>query len=152
MGRRVTGRIRTVALLAMTVAAGAALPAAGAFAAMGTAAIMDRFHPKEKGKLTMDEVRDAAASTYDTISEANGGKVSMLQLGGRVSEADLKEAKIGNGEVDDTVSKADYLTLASHFFAKANVSRQKNVAPADGTLSEDELSTPAGKKLVRLIE
>ncbi len=114
--------------------------------------MMERLHPKEKGKLTMDEARAAAAHNYDVIYKANNGKVSILQLGGRVTADDLKAANIGDGEADETVSKADYLALASRFFAEANVSRKPDVSPADGTLSVDELSTPAGEKLLRLLE
>lgn len=129
-----------------------ALPIGSAMAAMGGAAMMDRLHPKEKGKLTLDEVRDAAAHKYDVIAKANGGKLTILQLGGRVTADDLKAANIGDGEGDEGISKADYLALASRFFAQANVSRQADVSPADGTLSQNELSTPAGEKLIRLLE
>ncbi len=129
-----------------------ALPIGSAMAAMGGAAMMARLHPKEKGKLTLDEVRDAAAHNYDVIAKANGGKMTILQLGGRVTADDLKAANIGDGEGDEGISKADYLALASRFFAQANVSRKADVSPADGTLSQNELSTPAGEKLIRLLE
>ncbi len=143
-------RIAAVPLmLSLPVGASGAGPA---LAAMGGAAMMERLHPKEKGKLTMDEARAAAAHNYDVIFKANGGKVTLLQLGGRASADDLKAANIGDGEVDETVSKADYLALASRFFAEANVSRKADVSPADGTLNVDELSTPAGEKLLRLLE
>lgn len=144
-------RIGAVAAL-MAGMPGSAFVAGSALAAMGGAAMMDRLHPKEKGKLTLDEIRDAAAHNYDVIFKANGGKVTMLQLGGRVTAGDLKEAKIGDGEADEPISKADYLVLASRFFAEANVSRKADVSPADGTLSANELTTPAGKKLLRLLE
>lgn len=121
-------------------------------AAMGAAAIMERIHPKDKGKITMDEARDAAAQTYDKIAKAHDGTVTMLQLGGRISPDDLKAAGIGDGERDESISRADYLALASRFFAEANVSRDKGVSPADGTLSVDELSTKAGSKLIELIQ
>ncbi len=136
-------------LLSLPVGIGSA---GSATAAMGAAAIMERIHPKDKGKITLDEARDAAARTYDTIAKAHGGKVTMLQLGGRISTDDLKAAGIGDGERDEAISRADYLALASRFFAEANVSRAKDVSPADGTLSVDELSTKAGTKLVELIQ
>ena len=145
------GRIGRIGCLAIAMA-GAVAATTSAFGGMGGAAMMQRLHPKEKGKLTLDEVRDAAAHNYDVIAKANGGKITMLQLGGRVSAGDLKAANIGDSEGDEGVSKADYLALASRFFAEANVSRQADVSPADGTLSESELSTPAGEKLVRLLE
>lgn len=142
-------RIAAVLSLVLPVGAVAAEPA---LAAMGGAAMMERLHPKKKGQLTLDEVRDAAAHNYDVIYKANNGKVTLLQLGGRVSAGDLKAAKIGDGEADETISKADYLALASRFFGEANVSRKEGVSPAEGTLSENELSTPAGDKLLRLLE
>lgn len=126
--------------------------AGSASAAMGAATIMERIHPKDKGKITMDEAREAAGRTYDKVADAHDGKVTMLQLGGRVSADDLKAAGIGDGERDEPVSRADYLALASRFFAEANVSRGQDVSPAEGTLSVDELSTKAGTKLVELIQ
>ena len=146
------GRMAKAAVAAMVLVAGIALPAMQASAAMGSAAMMERLHPKNKGKLTMDEARDAAAHNYDVIYKANQGKVTLLQLGGRVSPADLKAANIGDGETDEPISKADYLALASRFFADANVSRKPDVSPADGVLGVNELSTPAGEKLLRLLE
>ena len=145
------GRVGRIGCLA-TALAGSIAATTPAFTAMGGAAMMERLHPKEKGKLTMDEVRDAASHNYDVIYKANKGKVTLLQLGGRVSPADLKAANINDGEVDEGISKADYLALASRFFAEANVSRNADVSPADGTLSVTELSTPAGEKLLRLLE
>ena len=144
-------RLGRIGCLAIALAGGIAA-ATPVSAAMGGAAMMDRLHPKEKGKLTMDEARAAAAHNYDVIFKANGGKVTLLQLGGRITPNDLKAANIGDGEADEAVSKADYLAIASRFFAEANVSRSADVSPADGTLSVAELSTPAGEKLLRLLE
>ena len=145
------GRMGQIGCVVIALAGGV-MTTTSVFGAMGGAAMMERLHPKEKGKLTMDEARAAAAHNYDVIYKANNGKVSILQLGGRVTADDLKAANIGDGEADETVSKADYLALASRFFAEANVSRKPDVSPADGTLSVDELSTPAGDKLLRLLE
>lgn len=145
------GRLGRIGCVAIALAGGIAATTS-AFGAMGGAAMMERLHPQEKGKLTMDEARAAAAHNYDVIYKANGGKVTLLQLGGRVTTDDLKAANIGDGEPDDGVSKADYLALASRFFAEANVSRKADVSPADGTLSVTELGTPAGEKLLRLLE
>ncbi len=146
------GRLGQIGFLALALTAGSPLVGSTAYAAMGADAMMNRLHPKERGKLTLDEVRDAAAHNYDVIAKANGGKVTMLQLGGRISASDLKAANIGDGETDGTISKADYLVIASRFFAAANVSRKQDVSPADGSLSTSELSTPAGEKLIRLLE
>ena len=145
------GRMGQIGCVVIALAGGV-MATTSVFGAMGGAAMLERLHPKEKGKLTMDEARAAAADNYDVIYKANNGKVSILQLGGRVTADDLKTANIGDGEADETVSKADYLALASRFFAEANVSRKPDVSPADGTLSVDELSTPAGEKLLRLLE
>ena len=146
------GRLGQIGLLALALAASGSLTASNAYAAMGSDAMMDRLHPKNKGKLTLDEVRNSAAHNYDVIAKANGGKVTLLQLGGRITAADLKAARLGDGEADEAISKADYLAIASRFFAEANVSRKQDVLPADGTLSTGELSTPAGEKLIRLLE
>lgn len=145
------GRLGQIGFLALALTASSPLVGT-AYAAMGADAMMNRLHPKEEGKLTLDEVRDAAAHNYDVIAKANGGKVTLLQLGGRITAADLKAANIGDGEADGSISKPDYLVIASRFFAEANVSRKQNVSPADGTLSTGELNTPVGEKLIRLLE
>ena len=108
------GRMGQIGCVVIALAGGV-MATTSVFGAMGGAAMMERLHPKEKGKLTMDEARAAAAHNYDVIYKANNGKVSILQLGGRVTADDLKAANIGDGEAD-------------------------------------ELSTPAGDKLLRLLE
>lgn len=146
------GRLGRIGWLAAGLAACVVLPATKASAAMGVDAVLQGIHPKNENKITMDEMRDAAGRTYDRIAKANGDKVTLLQLGGRVTPDDLKAAKIGDGERDEPISKADYMALASRFFSEADVSRKPDVSPADGTLDAQELTTPAGAKLMRLIE
>ena len=146
------GSLGRIGWLAIGLVAGFALPARTAFAAMGVDAVIGGIHPKNKDKITLDEMRDAAGRTYDKIAKAYGGKVTLLQLGGRVTSADLEDAKIGVGERDGSVSRADYQALASRFFSQADVLRKPDVSPADGTLDRAELTTPTGEKLMRLIE
>ena len=146
------GRMGRIGWVAVALAAGVALPTTAAFAVMGKDAILDRLQPKNKNMITMDEMRDAAGRTYDKIAKAHSGKVTLLQLGGRVTPADVKAAKMGEGAFDEPISRADYLALTSRFFSEANTSRKPDVSPADGTLSSGELTTPAGVKLMGLIE
>ena len=97
-------------------------------------------------KLSLAEVRAAAAGRYDLIKSKNGGRVTMLQLGGRMVPADLK-AVGKKAEVTTSVSKDEYLALVDKYFDEA---RRKT--PATGELGVDELSSDAGKKLVELLQ
>ena len=122
-----------------------------AHAAMGGQTIMDRVDADSDHKLSLAEARAAAGRRYDLIKSKNGGRVTMLQLGGRLVPADLKFAGLA-ASLTTPVSRENYLSLVDHFFDEARTDRKAGDPPGSGSLVVDSLSSPAGKKLVGLLE
>lgn len=121
------------------------------FALMGSETIVARVDKDGDKKLSLAEVRAAAAGQYDLIKSKNGGRVTMLQLGGRLLPVDLKAVSATPG-VTTPVSKDQYLALADRFFDEADVRRKAGDQPGSGKLDMDELGSPAGKKLIGLLQ
>ena len=134
-----------IAVTALLLLAGAAS------ATMGGPTIIARVDKDGDHKLSLAEVRAAAAGRYDLIKSKNGGRVTMLQLGGRMVPADLK-AVGKKAEVTTAVSKEEYLALVSKYFDEADMRRKSGDAPGTGALDVDELNSEAGKKLVELLQ
>lgn len=122
-----------------------------AYATMGGPTIIARVDKDGDHKLSLSEVRAAAAGRYDLIKSKNGGHVTMLQLGGRMVPADLK-AVDKKADVTTSVSKDEYLELVGKYFDAADGRRKPGDAPGTGQLGIDELSSEAGKKLVDLLQ
>ena len=122
-----------------------------AHAVMGGPTIISRVDTNGDRKLSLAEVRAAAGRRYDLIKEKNGGRVTMLQLGGRLVPADLK-AVGGTPSVETAVSKDEYLDLVGKFFDEADARRKPGDAAGAGQLDVDELGSTAGKKLVGLLQ
>ena len=122
-----------------------------ASATMGGPTIIARVDKDGDHKLSLGEVRAAAAGRYDLIESKNGGRVTMLQLGGRMVPADLK-AVGKKAEVTMGVSKDEYLALVGKYFEEADALRKPGDAPGLGELDVDELGSDAGKKLVELLQ
>ena len=120
-------------------------------ALMGSETIISRVDKDGDKKLSLDEVRAAAARQYDLIKSKNGDHVTMLQLGGRLVPADLKVVSGAPG-VATPVSKQQYLALVDKFFDEADVRRKAGDPPGLGNLDMDELGSPAGKKLIGLLQ
>ena len=76
----------------------------------------------------------------------------MLQLGGRIVPADLKEIGKPSPGVATAVSKAEYLALAEVFFAKADANKKAGDAPGSAKLVLDQLGSTAGKMLIGLLQ
>ena len=127
------------------------LLAGAAFATMGGPTIISRVDKDGDHTLSLAEVRAAAAARYDLIKSKNGGRVTMLQLGGRMVPADLK-AVGKKAEVTTAVSKDEYLALVGKYFDEADARRKPGDASGTGELGVDELNSDAGKKLVELLQ
>ena len=97
-------------------------------ALMGSETIVARVDKDGDKKLSLDELRAAAARQYDLIKSKNGDRVTMLQLGGRLVPADLK-AVSGTLGVAAPVSKEQYLALVEKFFDEADVRRKAGDPP-----------------------
>ena len=118
---------------------------------MGTPTILSRVDTDGDKTLSLSEVRSAAAKRYDLMKSKNNGRVTQLQLGGRASTKDTQAIGLGSG-LETEVSKEKYLALADKFFDEADARRKPGDAPGSGTLDAEELESPAGKKLVGLLQ
>lgn len=120
-------------------------------ALMGSETIIARVDKDGDKKLSLAEVRAAAARQYDLIRSKNGDRVTMLQLGGRLVPADLK-AVSGTPGVATPVSRDQYMALVDKFFDEADVRRKAGDPPGLDKLGMDELGSAAGKKLIGLLQ
>ena len=120
-------------------------------AVMGSETIMSRVDTDKDKLLSLSEVRKAAGDRWDLIERKNG-RVTMLQLGGRLVPADLKEIGKQSPGVETAVSKQEYLALAEAFFDKADTNKKAGAAKGSGMLDLDELGSTAGKKLIGLLQ
>ena len=83
-------RYHSLGKLAVVASAWAVLMPGVSCALMGSETIIARVDKDGDKKLSLEEVRAAAARQYDLIKSKNGDRVTMLQLGGRLVPADLK--------------------------------------------------------------
>ena len=120
-------------------------------AVMGSETIMSRVDTDKDKLLSLSEVRKAAGDRWDLIERKNG-RVTMMQLGGRLVPSDLKEIGKPSPGVETTVSKQEYLALAEMFFDKADTNKKAGAAKGSGMLDLDELGSTAGKKLIGLLQ
>ncbi len=144
-------RYHSLGTLAVIASVLAVLMPGVSCALMGSETIIARVDKDGDKKLSLEEVRAAAARQYDLIKSKNGDRVTMLQLGGRLVPADLKVVA-GTPGVATPVSKDQYLALVDKFFDEADVRRKAGDRPGSGKLDMDELGSPAGKKLVGLLQ
>lgn len=126
-------------------------PVAGARAVMGSATIMARVDTDGDGTLSRAEVRSAASKRYDLIKSKNGGRVTQLQLGGRVTASEMKKVGLAPG-LSTVVGKDAYLALADRFFDEADMKKNSGAAAGGGSLDAAELGSPAGEKLIGLLQ
>ena len=138
-------------VLAVVAAVWGVVAPGASHALMGSETIVSRVDKDGDKKLSLEEVRAAAARQYDLIRSKNGDRVTMLQLGGRLVPADLK-AVSGAPGVATSVSKDQYLALVDRFFDEADVRHKAGDPPGSGELDMDELGSPAGKKLIGLLQ
>ena len=114
---------------------------------MGGAIIMSRVDTDGDRKLSLAEVRAAAGRRYDLIESKKNGYVTVLQLGGRLVPADLKDVgdTVGTGTV---VRNDQYLALVDKFFDEADARRKPGDPAGSGQFGIDELGSAAARSLL----
>lgn len=128
-------------------------------AATGTAALAESpaeflkaVNTNHDRTLSLPEIQAYALKRFAALDTHKDGTLSKVELGDRISDDDFKIADTKHDARPLTLSKAEFSIYVSKLFAEAN----KNVKPGhtdvDGTLSAAELATPAGKKLIKLLE
>jgi Ca2+-binding EF-hand superfamily protein len=99
------------------------------------------FDTDNDGTLDLMEAKKAAAAEFAKLDRDHEGTLDARELRGRLSAKDLKAA---DPDHDATLTMDEYLAIVAQRFEAAN-------ADHDGTLDGKEMSTPAGRKLLRLL-
>jgi Ca2+-binding EF-hand superfamily protein len=101
-----------------------------------------RFDGDDDGTLDLDEVRKAASARFDAL-DADADKTVDAKEGRRVlTGAAFRKA---DSDSDGTLSKDEYLALVEQRFHAADTNN-------DGTIDRKELTSTAGKALLRLLQ
>jgi Ca2+-binding EF-hand superfamily protein len=93
------------------------------------------------GTVDLAEAKTAASATFDRLERDKDGTLDKRELSRRMSARELAAA---DPDHDGTLSKDEYLAVVEQRFRAADPDH-------DGTLNAKELSSPAGKALLRLL-
>jgi EF hand/EF-hand domain pair len=93
------------------------------------------------GTVDLAEAKAAASKLFDRLERDKDGTLDKHELTRRLSAAELAAA---DPDHDGTLTKDEYLALVEQRFGAADPDH-------DGTLDAKELSSPAGKALLRLL-
>jgi hypothetical protein len=131
---------------AVVAVAGVVLVAAAGFGQSAPSAseflkMVDTDHDKT---ISIPEIDAFATRKFNELKKPGEEALSMADLGGRISQADFDAANTTRGNAVATLSKVEFLAWIDKLFREANTVGEK-------TLSEEELKTPAGEKLIRLL-
>jgi hypothetical protein len=131
---------------AVVAVAGVVLVAAAGFGQSAPSAseflkMVDTDHDKT---ISIPEIDAFATKKFNELKKPGEEALSMADLDGRISQADFDAANTTRGNAVPTLSKVEFLAWIDKLFREANTVGEK-------TLSEEELKTPAGEKLIRLL-
>jgi Ca2+-binding EF-hand superfamily protein len=126
-------RRAVVLTLAIGTVAGRSLPALAA----GPIRLLDT---DNDGTVDLAEAKKAAA-LFDKLDRDHDGTLEKRELAGRLS---AREFAAADPDHDGTLTKDEYLAVVEQRFNAANPDK-------DGTLDAKELSSAAGKALLRLL-
>jgi hypothetical protein len=132
----------TIAIVGMLIVSGAgqaqSLPSAADFLKM-----VDTDNDKT---ISVAEIDAFALKKFSELKKPSEDALSMTDLRGRISQADFDAANTthGNASTVPTLSRAEFAAYVDKLFREANSVGEK-------TLSETELKTPAGGKLILLL-
>jgi hypothetical protein len=95
--------------------------------------------------ISLPEIDALAMKKFDELKKPGEEALSMADLRGRISQPDFDAANTTRGNAVPTLSRAEFSAWIEKLFRQANTVGEK-------TLSEEELKTPAGEKLIRLLQ
>jgi Ca2+-binding EF-hand superfamily protein len=101
-----------------------------------------QFDTDNDGTLDLAEVKKAASALFAKLDRDHDGTLDKRELAGRLNARELAAA---DPDHDGTLTQDEYLAVVEQRFNAANPDH-------DGTLDAKELSTPAGKALLRLMK
>ncbi len=115
-----------------------------AYAQSDASAFLRKVNKDNDKTISLPELNAYAAKKFVEINTRGHKSLSRKELGNRISESDFKVANNGNRK-DQTLSKSEFIKYVDLLFKDAN-------AAGDKTLSVDELGSPAGRKLIKLLQ
>src|SRR5262249_18574007 len=135
---------RRTALLATAIGIGASLLPVlrPAVAAAKRSRAMQQLDPDNSGTVSLDEAKRAASALFDRLARNKTGVLNKREVGGRVTP---QEFVVADPDKDGTLTKAEYLTVVEKRFKAADPDN-------DGTIDEKELTSRAGRALLRLLQ
>jgi hypothetical protein len=136
-GRRMISR-RTVMLAASAMTLTGSIPGLAA----SDYELLKGLDLDRDGTVDLDEATKAGSAVFDMIDRDGDGLLTRHELSGRLS---VRELRAADADHDGTLSKTEYLALATTRFRAAD-------ADADGTLTAGELRSRGGRALLRLLK
>lgn len=112
--------------------------AAPAFAKMDMKAI----DPDGDGSVSLAEAQDAAGKKFMMMDPDKDGTIDMKEAKGKIAK---DKFKMVDTDKDGTIDKTEYMARVEAAFKAAD-------PDGDGTLDAKELKTPAGMKLLSMIQ
>ena len=149
------GRVRRcfwVATTMASIAIGPTFVPGQAFAAEAPETFMSKVNQDKDKTLSLPEVTAYALKRFAALDVDHDGTLTDAELHGRLSPEDFATADTKHGTGTRTLSKAEFTTYVATLFAAANTHVKTGQTDVDGTLSVGELGTPAGLKLIKLLE
>jgi hypothetical protein len=101
-----------------------------------------KWDPDHDGTLDMAEINKAADALFDKLDVDHDGTLDMKELAGRVTKSEFDAA---DKDHDGTLDKSEYESIVAQRFHAANPDN-------DTTIEANELRTPAGKELLKLLD
>lgn len=106
-----------------------------------------------RGKMVTRAQVDRYVERRLNLFAGKGGKtISMLQLNGRMSRREFAAANTKPLPDPTVLSRSAFKAYANKLFTQAYAEVPPGKGHHRGSLDADELKTPAGKKLIRLLE
>ena len=143
-------RTARIGILVAAFAAFVAVP--HAFAAETPATFLAKVDHDADKTLSLPEVTTYALKRYAALDVDHDGTLTETELGDRISPEDFALADTKHGAGARTLSKVEFTTYVAKLFAAANERVKPGDTKVDSSLTEDELGTPAGLKLIKLLD
>jgi hypothetical protein len=103
---------------------------------------VERLDTDNDGTVDLAEAKKAGGALFDKLDADKNGTLDIKELHGRLSRRAFATA---DPDKDKTLTKDEYLAAVEQRFKAAD-------ADNDGSVSETEFRTPAGRALLRLLD
>jgi Ca2+-binding EF-hand superfamily protein len=110
--------------------------------AKGPSATLKLLDPDNDGSVDLAEAKKAGGAEFDKLNKDSDNTLDAKELKGHLSKKELEAA---DPDKDGTLTKDEYLALVEARFKAADPDN-------DGKLDDNELSSKAGKDLVKLLK